>query len=586
MAYVVLVLLLWSGLWLTLAGVGIFVAGRCRSLRLLAHKPVLAFWLGWPVVIAALFLLHLFLPIRPWVWVPFSILAIQGWVSLLSRMNRRSRRAVAPVPSARRRFADYVRLVVFVVLGLLLARRALDGPTAYDASLYHLQSVQWARTFSAVPGLANLHSRLGVNSAVFLLVASLELPALPVRGFHLASGSVGFGFLLLFWVPFGSVRHRRVMMPVAFAGVPAFAAFVRLSGNPSPDGLPLLFGVIAIGAALRRAPVTGTSLVLLATASGVVSNLSFACVAAGFLAVTTARLGWKQVTGGDAGVELGQLRRLRSALALSTLLIVAWVFRSVLLSGCLVFPATLARLPLPWSVSIEAIHEASDAIAGWARRPGPECLSALGSWDWLPQWLERVGREPSVVVLACTLSAALIAAAGARVARRRGDAATRPGDGDLDRLHLLLGVVLVSLGTWFVAAPDLRFAGSLLWLGAGLGWAVLLRAVPRRDRIRDAFHCVGVGVVALVSLRGIGVRPAQWVRIAPAAAPWFPVRTVCLPGPLEVRVPVTGDRCGEAPIPCTPYVESGLRLRVPSALAGGFIREDEPASVPRRVESR
>ncbi len=586
MAFVVLVLLVWSGLWLILSGVGLFVAGRCRSLRLLAHRPVLAFWLGWPVVIASLFLLNLFLPIRPWVWLPFSIIAILGWLPPLSHVSQRSRRTVAPVPSSQRRLVDSGRLIVFVVLALLLARRALDGPTAYDASLYHLQSVQWARSFSAVPGLANLHSRLGVNSAVFLLVASLDLPALPVRGFHLASGAVGFGALLLFCVPSGSIRHRRVLMPVAFAAVPAFAAFVRLSGNPSPDGLPLLFGVIAIGAAFRRAPVTGTSLVLLATASGVVSNLSFACIAAGLLAVTAVRLGWKLMTRGEAGVGFGQFRRVRSALAVSTLLIVAWVLRSILLSGCLVFPATITRLPLPWSISSGAIREISDAISGWARRPGPDCLSALGSWDWLPDWLARMGQEPSVIVLSFTLSAALMAAVGARVTRRPGEAVTRPGDEDVERLLLLLGVVLVSLGIWFAAAPDLRFAGSLLWLGAGIGWALFLRVVPRRDRLRNALHCVGVGAVALVSLRGIGLRPAYWACISAAPAPLFPVRTMRLTGSLEVRVPATGDRCGEAPIPCTPCVDPRLRLRVPSTLAGGFVLDDKPASVSQRVEGR
>jgi hypothetical protein len=42
---------------------------------------------------------------------------------------------------------------------------------SYDTGLYHLQTLQWIKTQPIVPGLANLHSRLAVNSAIFLLAA-------------------------------------------------------------------------------------------------------------------------------------------------------------------------------------------------------------------------------------------------------------------------------------------------------------------------------------------------------------------------------------------------------------------------------
>ena len=42
---------------------------------------------------------------------------------------------------------------------------------------------------------------------------------------------------------------------------------------------------------------------------------------------------------------------------------------------------------------------------------------------------------------------------------------------------------------------------------------------------------------------------------------------------LIVYVPVEGDQCWDAPLPCTPYFNSGLRLRVPGKIASGFTQK-------------
>ena len=39
---------------------------------------------------------------------------------------------------------------------------------------------------------------------------------------------------------------------------------------------------------------------------------------------------------------------------------------------------------------------------------------------------------------------------------------------------------------------------------------------------------------------------------------------------LIVYVPVSGDQCWDAPIPCTPYYSSKLELRMPEKLSRGF----------------
>jgi hypothetical protein len=45
---------------------------------------------------------------------------------------------------------------------------------------------------------------------------------------------------------------------------------------------------------------------------------------------------------------------------------------------------------------------------------------------------------------------------------------------------------------------------------------------------------------------------------------------------LEVRVPVKGDQCWDAPLPCTPYFNNELELRKKENLQSGFRGVDFP----------
>jgi hypothetical protein len=56
---------------------------------------------------------------------------------------------------------------------LLIAIRSAGPCNYYDTGLYGAQAVRWIQTYSAVPGLANLYGRLGINSSVFLFIAGI-----------------------------------------------------------------------------------------------------------------------------------------------------------------------------------------------------------------------------------------------------------------------------------------------------------------------------------------------------------------------------------------------------------------------------
>ena len=77
-------------------------------------------------------------------------------------------------------------LAVCIVFGFWLANHARGALTYLDSANYHIQAVRWAENFAVVPGLANLHSRLGYQSAAFLYYAAVSIRyfsrACPERG--------------------------------------------------------------------------------------------------------------------------------------------------------------------------------------------------------------------------------------------------------------------------------------------------------------------------------------------------------------------------------------------------------------------
>lgn len=93
---------------------------------------------------------------------------------------------------------DRVSAGVYVtgaIVFLIMAYGSSHGIMHYDTGLYHAQAIHWTESYGLVPGLANLHTRLGYNSSAFVLNALYSF-GFTGRSFHVSSG---FAALLLSW---------------------------------------------------------------------------------------------------------------------------------------------------------------------------------------------------------------------------------------------------------------------------------------------------------------------------------------------------------------------------------------------------
>ena len=81
------------------------------------------------------------------------------------------RKRIAGIFRDKKEKTGWGRALLCGFLVLLFAYGSSRGYMHFDTGLYHTQSIRWIEEYGVVPGLANLHSRFGYNSAAFALCA-------------------------------------------------------------------------------------------------------------------------------------------------------------------------------------------------------------------------------------------------------------------------------------------------------------------------------------------------------------------------------------------------------------------------------
>ncbi len=209
-------------------------------------------------------------------------------------------------------------------------------------------------------------------------------------------------------------------------------------------------------------------------------------------------------------------------------------------------------------------------VYSWAKQPDTHWSVVLGNWNWLKPWVHQTAKEITVVIPVALFlifgGVALLMVIAAAPKKRR---LFRALEGSL------ILPPLVSLAGWFFTAPDPRYAHALFWLLAMSSALVLLTLIQpffSRANFAKMLAAVIVGTNAYF-IFSLVRHPAMFANVSVSG--WYPNPAAALtakhlPSGLVVYVPVEGDQCWDAPLPCTPYFNSDIRLRVPGKLASGF----------------
>lgn len=576
----IVVLLSWAVLGLLTFGLGSW-ARRLFGLR---HERtddlLLSFWIGWACIILVLQLWHLGMPVD---WRAFALIATLGTAGLF----RNWRAFCKPLRALKSRSA----ILLVLIFATWLSNRATDAPRPYDYGLYYEQTVRWINSYPIVPGLGNLHGRLAFNNSHFLYVAMLEGGPWRERSTHIANGLL---LLVLFISTLAGCRRflisrqrfriENAFLAIFLAPVIHQAAESNIS-HPSPDLVIFILGAvifIELTRLIMKSHPTALEAgyrvfaVAMLAALGVTVKLSFVVVAA--LALPVGIFVFLTRYGSFDDRRQRALVVALGAAAFS-LLIIPWMARGVVLSGYVAYPVRAFAVPVDWRIpEVLAIRE-ENRIRRAARVATQMPMSrALGTWDWLSPWTTRLKKYAEFEVfvpLTLALGAGLVMLL---LVRTRYYKSSTPA-----HFHVLLLLPVAHLIFWSLTAPNPRFAGVSFWaLGAALGALAFNNlAVDVRKKVYLVAFLSFTLVLLGLHYRATSPQPRRFRDLfirQPGddhgfhAAPTFEGHTRATRSGLLVHQPLKGERCWDAPLPCTPARElnANLRLRDGESLESGF----------------
>jgi hypothetical protein len=505
------------------------------------------FWVGLIAVIGILQIWSLFSPVN--ILALSFILGLSG-ISFLVLFRKGFK-----LPKIDIRFVAISAILLFVVS--YFASVPVGWP---DTQGYHLNAVKWANLYPVVPGLANLHSRLGFNSSFFLFASMIDNWYLSNRSSHIALSLMASVLLIEFlWIFFKSKNeHIKIFILVTF---PVFVGNIVKSGQISSLSYDFALLIVILAICIELLKSDKTSLLL----AGALSILLVTVKLSGavFSLVVTTYLIYQ--------IIFKKFLPRKSIYVLVTsgfVLLTPYIVRNVILSGWPLYPLPLLKFDLPWSVPTDKVGALFETIKAWAILPGATYQNAirLPVWKWFPGWFVRnMGTYEIKIFLLSIIYIATSAFLGffnrEKIVHNMG--------------LIVCGLAAISSILYlFLSAPDFRFGGIFFWvLFAVTGSFLFVGLFERHPKLEGVVIFFSIIFILYVSwppsLNGeFMLKSMHWEQT------WTNDQTNIIPrdGSNRFRVFVPGPTgsCGNSELPCTPEINSNFKEIVPGDISKGF----------------
>lgn len=459
-----------------------------------------------------------------------SVVALILSVRLRASLSRQLRARMAVLRS--------MPLLVKLSLGALMVVALLKSAAPselYDEGGYFLPYIKWIEHYGAVPGIANIEDRFGLNSAFHIPCALFSFAWLDGKGLYDLNGL----FMLVVSAYFLSGASNLLKGgPVKLSDVVKVFCLLFLMRNmltgPRPD-LPAMFlGELVLIMGLEkfeqgRTRLNDPEFRLIALYALFLVGMKFTSL---FIGLLPAYLVVEMVVA-RVKVPWGWLVTMASALLLP------WMAVNAVISGYLIYPLyQVDVLNVDWKVPEETARRTYFYVSEFAKTNATPATSehlhnTRTLRQWVPQWFQRenaMNKVMALVLLASTVGLlGLALARGRRLWAKHRD------------LVVLGAVLLVNNLVWFLRSPAFRF-----------GWATII--------IFIALACYA----ALRNFRGGAL--LRWSTLGLFAL--LLMQTLLKTG-LESRTVVMHNVLTPAPVDAVTYTErdlNGVKVRV----ADGF----------------
>ena len=413
-------------------------------------------------------------------------------------------------------------VIASVAVIILMAYGSSRGYMHYDTTLYHASAIRWIEEYGVVPGLANLQSRYGYNSAEFAHNALYSFKWYTGRSLHCTTGFLAMVSAHLLYDK-ELFTGRRTIQSVDFVRIGLlyylgvlFAQMVSPASDYVANLLIFDILILMLGRVKDRTlPADHYVLISLLAIYGITVKVSLAPMVLICLIPFVYYIIKKDV------------RSILFCIVSGLVIAMPYFIRGYILSGWILYPSTLIKLGNPdWQVPIgEAQYDAKE-ISMWGRGiTDATKWSEVTLTNWIPSWFAALDTVEKVLITAVIASTVVLVA----IEIRLGLSKNRRG---LQRYNILLElpiawIMLLGVVTWFVGAPLVRyglgFVLSFPLLVVGILYELVFREVriaginkdrtgsdrsspgERKEIVGRALFLIIAGVMVLMKVKGLVV---------------------------------------------------------------------------------
>ena len=494
------------------------------------------------------------------------------------------------------------------IIFLIMAYGTSHGYMHYDTGLYHAQAIHWIEEYGVIPGLANLHVRLGYNSSAFALNALYSFAFISGRSYHVTTG---FCALLLAWE---CVTH-----PIKIQNLPS--VFVRVAGayylfmifdemvSPASDYYMVTLGFILIIRwvdAMSATDMTDRFCLLSMLACFILSiKLSGALFI--LIAAIPAYMIIKKCSSSrcrtdaemhspDEGYEPPDLTktgignaaiRLITCIVTGAVIVLPYLIRNVIISGWLLYPSTAFTFLHPdWQVPQGLAQYDFKEIQVYGRGYTDVGMYDVPIGQWISHWFGTLsGTDKALMAVAVVGTGAFVVQLSlsifAAVKSNKDAKGVKKEDGPQQKDAIYYAttiVVILCFIFWLTTSPLMRYGCLYVYLVCALTWGSVLKTLICSHRLSHrAQKVMTIMIVTGLCLLGIYktamwvietvrlYRPDTWIQQQDYDT--YEVTEYAIDG-VTIYTPAEGDRAGYYAFPSSP-VEQDIYLRG-ADITGGF----------------
>ena len=404
-----------------------------------------------------------------------------------------------------------IGLLIGLAVILLMSYGTSRGYMHYDTNLYHAQAIRWIEQYGIVPGLANLQSRFGYNSAEFALNALYSLVWYVGQSLHCTAGF----FALMSVAVLAGIKEiwshkddngKRIikihLSDYVRLGLLFYLGIIYSEMiSPASDYYAqlLIFDIVILWLDMLDVDSKDEDI-----ASAYKGILCILLVYAITIKLSIGLLVLLALIPGIYWIRKKNVKSIVTCIISGLIISVPYFVRNYIISGWILYPSTLIKIGSPdWQIPKgEAQYDARE-IGMWGRGiTSADQWKDVNATNWIADWfasmpvIEKMwvlGSAVAVIVIIALLIYSLV-----RYIRHKSQE-------DMDERLLVAGVIAVGTIFWFCSAPLVRYGYAyLIIMPLYLIGSLIVCKLPEKNRqIGNVIFIVMALSVTVLKAKGL-----------------------------------------------------------------------------------